>query len=100
MAATDAWDLGGGAIARRGLFRREEGVFTLHLVAGVLAKAEANLTLGLASTGKDVQGRTISKGSRGEVTGLAAQATGAITLLIGLVLAALGQFPPPRFRPP
>lgn len=45
-------------------------------------------------TGKDVQGRTISKGSRGEVTGLAAQASGAVTLLVGLVLAFLGQLPP------
>ncbi|EEI79334.1 hypothetical membrane protein [Corynebacterium striatum] len=65
------------------------GVVTIAALA-VLSVFRALCSL----TGKDVQGRTISKGSRGEVTGLAAQATGAVTLLIGLVLAALGQLPP------
>ena len=44
-------------------------------------------------TGKDVQGRTISKGSRGLVTGRATQLGGAVTLVTGGVLAFLGELP-------
>ncbi|MEH0146970.1 MFS transporter [Corynebacterium sp. Q4381] len=39
--------------------------------------------------GKDVQGRTISKGRRGEITGRATALAGAFTLVIGVVLALL-----------
>ncbi|WKD57971.1 Major Facilitator Superfamily protein [Corynebacterium capitovis DSM 44611] len=39
--------------------------------------------------GKDVQGRTISKGRRGEVTGRATALTGAATLVIGFGLSAV-----------
>lgn len=39
--------------------------------------------------GKDVQGRTISKGRRGEITGRATALAGAFTLAIGLILMVL-----------
>lgn len=39
--------------------------------------------------GKDVQGRTISKGHRGDITGRATELAGAFTLAIGLVLTFL-----------
>ena len=39
--------------------------------------------------GKDVQGRTISKGHRGDITGRATALAGAFTLAIGVVLAWL-----------
>lgn len=39
--------------------------------------------------GKDVQGRTISKGHRGEITGRATALAGAFTLAIGLILMVL-----------
>lgn len=44
-------------------------------------------------TGKDVQGRTISKGSRGLVTGRAAQIGGAGTLITGVTLALFSPVP-------
>ncbi len=37
--------------------------------------------------GKDVQGRTISKGRRGEITGRATELAGAFTLAVGLILS-------------
>lgn len=43
--------------------------------------------------GKDVQGRTISKGRRGKVTGRATQIGGATTLAVGLALYFLGDLP-------
>ncbi|WJY97177.1 MFS transporter [Corynebacterium fournieri] len=39
--------------------------------------------------GKDVQGRTISKGRRGDITGRATALAGAFTLAIGLILSVL-----------
>lgn len=39
--------------------------------------------------GKDVQGRTISKGNRGRITGRATELAGAFTLAIGLILALI-----------
>lgn len=59
------------------------------LVLAVLAVLRALCSL----TGKDVQGRTISKGRRGVVTGRATQLGGAVTLITGGVLAVLGELP-------
>lgn len=43
--------------------------------------------------GKDVQGRTIPKGQRGRITGLATALGGAFTLATGALLAWLGELP-------
>lgn len=59
------------------------------LALAVLAVLRALCSL----TGKDVQGRTISKGRRGVVTGRATQLGGAVTLITGGVLAVLGELP-------
>lgn len=60
----------------------------------VLALAGLAIFRALCSiTGKDVQGRTIPKGARGEVTGRAARLGGAATLITGVVLAVLGDVP-------
>ncbi|HCT9179618.1 TPA: MFS transporter [Corynebacterium aurimucosum] len=59
------------------------------LALAVLAVLRALCSL----TGKDVQGRTISKGRRGVVTGRATQLGGAVTLIAGGVLAVLGELP-------
>lgn len=59
------------------------------LALAVLAVLRALCSL----TGKDVQGRTISKGRRGVVTGRATQLGGAVTLITGGILAALGELP-------
>lgn len=59
------------------------------LALAVLALLRALCSL----TGKDVQGRTISKGSRGLVTGRATQLGGAVTLITGGILAFLGELP-------
>ncbi|MCZ9298367.1 MFS transporter [Corynebacterium hesseae] len=59
------------------------------LALAVLAVLRALCSL----TGKDVQGRTISKGRRGVVTGRATQLGGAVTLITGGILAVLGELP-------
>lgn len=59
------------------------------LALAVLAVLRALCSL----TGKDVQGRTISKGRRGLVTGRATQLGGAVTLITGGILAVLGELP-------
>ena len=59
------------------------------LALAVLAVLRALCSL----TSKDVQGRTISKGRRGVVTGRATQLGGAVTLITGGVLAVLGELP-------
>lgn len=45
--------------------------------------------------GKDVQGRTISKGTRGQVTGRATALGGAVTLVVGLILQFFGELSVP-----
>ncbi|QYH20442.1 MFS transporter [Corynebacterium aquatimens] len=60
------------------------GLLVLFLLA-VLAVFRALCSI----AGKDVQGRTISKGRRGEITGRATALAGAFTLVIGLVLTFL-----------
>ncbi|OFK92239.1 MFS transporter [Corynebacterium sp. HMSC068H04] len=59
------------------------------LALAVLAVLRALCSL----TGKDVQGRTISKGRRGVVTSRATQLGGAVTLITGGILAVLGELP-------
>lgn len=59
------------------------------LALAVLAVLRALCSL----TGKDVQGRTISKGRRGVMTGRATQLGGAVTLITGGILAVLGELP-------
>lgn len=57
----------------------------------ILALAILSLGRALCSiAGKDVQGRAISKGARGKVTGRAATVGGAVALTVGLGLSLLG----------
>lgn len=65
------------------------GVMTLCLLAGFsLARSLCSIS------SKDVQGRTISKGKRGQVSGRAAAVGGIASLIVGLGLAALGENAP------
>lgn len=60
----------------------------------LLALAFLSLFHALCSlAGKDVQGRTIPKKQRGQVTGRATALGGAATLLVGILLAFLGELP-------
>lgn len=65
------------------------------LGAGVLlALAALSVFRALCSiAGKDVQGRTISKGTRGQVTGRATAVGGGATLLVGIFLVLTGHLP-------
>lgn len=65
----------------------------LGLIVCLALAALAVLRALCSLTGKDVQGRTISKGRRGVVTGRATQLGGAVTLITGGVLAVLGELP-------
>ncbi len=69
-------------------------VFTEANVAGLgilAALAVLALTRALSSlSGKDIQGRTISKGRRGRVTGRAAAAGGLAALTVGVGIRLLG----------
>lgn len=62
------------------------GLIVLVLL-GVLSLGRALCSI----TGKDVQGRTISKGGRGVVTGRATTLGGVATLIVGGLLVLLGQ---------
>ena len=62
------------------------GLIVLVLL-GVLSLGRALCSI----TGKDVQGRTISKGRRGVVTGRATTLGGVATLIVGGLLVLLGQ---------
>ena len=56
-------------------------------IAAVVFLGVLSLCRALCSVaGKDVQGRTISKGTRGKVTGRATALGGAVTLLVGIAL--------------
>lgn len=56
-------------------------------IAAVVFLGILSLCRALCSVaGKDVQGRTISKGTRGKVTGRATALGGAVTLLVGIAL--------------
>ena len=55
----------------------------------VLLAAHALFRSLCSLAGKDVQGRTISKGRRGDITGRATALAGAFTLAIGLILTFL-----------
>lgn len=60
----------------------------------IIALAALSIFRSLCSlAGKDVQGRTISKGARGKVTGRATQIGGAATLIVGIALYLLGDLP-------
>ncbi|MGO3818676.1 MFS transporter [Corynebacterium casei] len=59
---------------------------TVLVLLGVLSLGRALSSI----TGKDVQGRTISKGKRGVVTGRATTLGGVSTLVVGGLLAFLG----------
>ncbi|TRX49586.1 MFS transporter [Corynebacterium guaraldiae] len=65
----------------------------LGLIVCLALAALAVLRALCSLTGKDVQGRTISKGRRGVVTGRATQLGGAVTLITGGILAMLGELP-------
>lgn len=65
----------------------------LGLIVCLALAALAVLRALCSLTGKDVQGRTISKGHRGVVTGRATQLGGAVTLITGGTLAVLGELP-------
>lgn len=65
----------------------------LGLIVCLALAALAVLRALCSLTGKDVQGRTISKGRRGVVTGRARQLGGAVTLITGGILAVLGELP-------
>lgn len=65
----------------------------LGLIVCLALAALAVLRALCSLTGKDVQGRTISKGHRGVVTGRATQLGGAVTLITGVILAVLGELP-------
>ncbi len=84
-AAGQAACAAGIAIAALALRGWALGGIVVVLLAG-LAICRALCSI----TGKDVQGRTISKGRRGRVTGRATQLGGAATLAAGLALAAVG----------
>ncbi|MFV8380616.1 MFS transporter [Corynebacterium hindlerae] len=78
-------------IAVAALFTRGVLLGTLTVVLlGVLAGGRALCSI----ASKDVQGRTISKGSRGKVTGTATMAGGVSVVVIGAALLALGSTPP------
>lgn len=65
------------------------------LLAGVLvvaALAVFALSRALCSmASKDVQGRAVPKGQRGQVTGIATAVSGVVAVLLGVVLQRLGQ---------
>lgn len=61
----------------------------LGLTVVVLLAAQAVFRAICSIAGKDVQGRTIAKGHRGEITGRATELAGAFTLAIGLILTFL-----------
>lgn len=58
----------------------------LGLAVVVLLAVQAVFRAICSIAGKDVQGRTISKGRRGTITGRATELAGAFTLAIGLIL--------------
>lgn len=61
----------------------------LGLAVVVLLAVQAVFRAICSIAGKDVQGRTISKGRRGSITGRATELAGAFTLAIGLILMFL-----------
>lgn len=72
------------------------------LLKGIALGCAVTILLGALASGralcsiasKDVQGRTISKGHRGRITGTATMVGGISVVLIGLLLMRLGQNPP------
>jgi hypothetical protein len=70
------------------------GVLASGVVAGlliVLSLAGFAVARSLCSlAGKDVLGRTIPKGERGQIQGVATMASGVVAIAIGLVVRALG----------
>ncbi|WP_246394736.1 MFS transporter [Corynebacterium anserum] len=68
-------------------------LFTSGLTAGLIflaALAGLSLFRALVSlASKDVQGRTMPKGFRGRVTGFSTTVSGAVTIVVGLILAVL-----------
>ena len=59
----------------------------LLILFGLALLAAARSLVSLTS--KDIQGRTMPKGYRGRVTGFATTLAGAVTIVVGLVIAAL-----------
>lgn len=86
-----AWLIGSwGQAAAAGLIAASALVFSGHvlgLAVVALLAVQAVFRAICSVAGKDVQGRTISKGNRGRITGRATELAGAFTLAIGLILA-------------
>ena len=61
----------------------------LGITVVFLLAAQAVFRAVCSVAGKDVQGRTISKGRRGEITGRATELAGGLTLAVGLILTFL-----------
>ncbi len=88
------WVLGALGQASATLVLAAAAAWTSGAVTGVLvvlALAGFALSRSLCSlAGKDVLGRTVPKGQRGRLTGVAATVSGAVALTLGLGLRALG----------
>ena len=88
-----AWLIGSwGQAAAASLIAVSALVFSGHalgLAVVALLAVQAVFRAICSIAGKDVQGRTISKGRRGTITGRATELAGAFTLAIGLILAVI-----------